>query len=87
MEPSKLTAKELVSPSSFLASLQRCFELEMLTDGNDIISRMLRTGESSLIMGRNKGKQAPTMPSEDSTIGQYRVGLNKSFRQRVSQCC
>ena len=37
------------------------------------------------MMGRNKGKQAPTIPSEDSTIGQYRVGVNRSFHQQVSK--
>ena len=87
MEPSRLIADELVSPSSnFPASLKGFCELVMLMDGKEIISRMLRTGESSLMMGRNKGKQAPTIPSEDSTIGQYTVGVNKSFNQTISQC-
>lgn len=86
MEPSELIADELVSPSSsFLASFKDFFELVMLMDGKEIISRMLRTGGSSLMIGRNKGKQAPTIPSEDSTIGQYRVGVKRSFCQRVSQ--
>ena len=38
------------------------------------------------MMGRNNGKQAPTIPREDSTIGQYKVGVNKSFHPRVSRC-
>ena len=58
----------------------------MLTDGKEISFRMLWTGVISLMMGRNKGKQAPTIPSEDSTIGQYRVGVNRSFGLRVSYC-
>ena len=37
------------------------------------------------MMGRNKGKQAPMIPGEDSIIGQYKVGVNRSFRQWVSQ--
>ena len=36
------------------------------------------------MIGRNKGRQAPTIPSEDSTIGQYRVGVKRSFREWVS---
>ena len=87
MKSSKLTADELVSSSSsLLASLEEFFELVMLMGGKEIISRMLRTGVSSLMMGRNKGKQAPTIPSEDSTIGQYKVGVKRSFHQQVSQC-
>lgn len=71
MEPSSLIGDELVSPSSSLSAfVEGFFELGMLIDGKEMISRMLRTGESSLMIGRNKGKQAPTMPSEDSTIGQ-----------------
>ena len=86
MEPSELDADELVSPfSSFLASVKGFFKLVMLMDGKEIISRMLRIGVNSLMMGRNKGKQAPTIPSEDSTIGQYRVGVNRSFQELVSQ--
>lgn len=85
MEPSKLTADELVSPSSkFPAFLKGFFELVLLVDGKGIISRMLRTGYDLLMRGRNKGKQAPTIPSEDSTIGQYRVGVKRSNHQLVS---
>ena len=29
--------------------------------------------------GRIVGRQAPTTPREDSTIGQYRVGVRMSF--------
>lgn len=87
MEPSELIADEMVSPpSNFLASVKGSFELVMPKDGKEIISRMLRTGKISVMMGRNNGKQAPTIPSEDSTIGQYRVGVNRSFDERVSQC-
>ena len=28
--------------------------------------------------GRSKGRQAPTIPSDDSTIGQYTVGVSRS---------
>ena len=81
IESAELTAEELLSPSpSFRASVKVFFELVMLMDGKEMISRMLRTGESSLMTGRNRGKQAPTMPSEDSTMGQYRVGVKRSFQ-------
>lgn len=33
----------------------------------------------SVKMGRSKGRQAPTMPSDDSTMGQYTVGVSRSF--------
>lgn len=33
----------------------------------------------SVKMGRRSGRQAPTMPNEDSTIGQYTVGVRRSF--------
>lgn len=83
MEPSELAAVELVPPSSrFLASFKAFLELEMPLDGKEIISLMLRTGKSPLMRGRNKGKQAPTIPSEDSTIGQYKVGVKRSFLDR-----
>lgn len=87
METSELTADELVPPSSrILASLRGFSESFLLMDGKEIISRMLRTGLISSMMGRNKGKQAPTIPSEDSTIGQYTVGVNMSFHHQVSRC-
>ena len=35
-------------------------------------------GEVSVKMGRSNGRQAPTMPRDDSTMGQYRVGVSKS---------
>lgn len=80
MTTSELTAEELLPPSSrILASLKGFSEIVLLMDGKEIISRMLRTGWISSMMGRNKGKQAPTIPSEDSTIGQYSVGVNRSF--------
>ena len=71
METSELTKVELVLPfSRFVVFLKDSFEPVMLKDGKDMIFRMLRTVGSSVTMGRNKGKQAPTIPSEDSTIGQ-----------------
>ena len=33
----------------------------------------------SVKMGRSKGRQAPTMPSDDSTMGQYTVGVSRSI--------
>lgn len=82
MKSSELTAEELMSPSSrVLASLMAFFELVTDVAGKEINSRMLRIGYNSVIMGRNKGKQAPTIPSEDSTIGQYTVGVNRSSHQ------
>lgn len=35
-------------------------------------------GEVSVKMGRSNGRQAPTMPRDDSTRGQYKVGVYKS---------
>ena len=81
MERSELTADELVLPSSMLLdSFMGSLELVKLMVGKEIISRMLRIWEIPLVIGRNRGRQAPTIPSEDSTIGQYRVGVNRSFR-------
>lgn len=81
MERSELTADELVLPSSTLLNFFiEYLELVKLMVGKEITSRMLRDGEIPLMIGRNKGRQAPTIPSEDSTIGQYRVGVNRSFR-------
>ena len=38
----------------------------------------------SVKMGRSKGRQAPTIPSDDSTMGQYTVGVSRSwFGQRA----
>ena len=86
MERSELTADEVILPSSrLLNSLMEVLEPLKLIVGKEIISRMLRTGDIQLMIGRNKGRQAPTIPSEDSTIGQYTVGVNKSFDQQVSQ--
>ncbi len=51
-------------------------------DGSD---KMVRRLENMLLagvsvnMGRSKGRQAPTMPSDDSTMGQYTVGVRRSF--------
>ena len=73
-------------PSSKLVnSFMGVLELVKLMVGKEITSRMLRVGDIPLMIGRNKGRQAPTIPSEDSTIGQYTVGVNKSFGQQVSQ--
>ena len=50
-------------------------------DERDIMARILErialAGES-VKMGRSKGREAPTMPSEDSTMGQYTVGVSRS---------
>lgn len=32
----------------------------------------------SVKIGRSKGRQAPTIPSDDSTMGQYTVGVRAS---------
>ena len=50
-------------------------------DEGDIMVRRLKNillGEMSVKMGRSKGRQAPTMPRDDSTMGQYKVGVSKS---------
>ena len=35
----------------------------------------------SVKRGRSKGRQAPTIPRDDSTMGQYTVGVRKSVPQ------
>ena len=35
-------------------------------------------GEISVKRGRSNGRHAPTMPRDDSTMGQYRVGVSRS---------
>ena len=34
--------------------------------------------EVSIKRGRSNGRHAPTMPRDDSTMGQYRVGVSRS---------
>ena len=81
MGRSELTADEVVLPSSrLLDSFTGFLEPVKLMVGKEINSRMLPILEIPLVIGRNRGRQAPTIPSEDSTIGQYRVGVNRSFR-------
>lgn len=51
-------------------------------DERDIMARRLENvflAGVSVKMGRSKGRQAPTIPSDDSTMGQYTVGVSKSF--------
>ena len=51
------------------------------TDERDIIARMLERmalAGRSVKMGRSRGREAPTMPSDDSTMGQYTVGVRRS---------
>ena len=42
------------------------------------LENMLLAGVS-VKMGRSNGRQAPTMPSDDSTMGQYTVGVSRSL--------
>lgn len=51
-------------------------------DERDIMARRLENvflAGVSVKMGRSKGRQAPIIPSDDSTMGQYTVGVSKSF--------
>lgn len=34
--------------------------------------------DDSANIGHSSGRQAPTTPSDDSTMGQYTVGVNRS---------
>lgn len=51
---------------------------------NDESDNMVRRLENILLagvsvkMGRSNGRQAPTTPSDDSTMGQYTVGVRRS---------
>ena len=70
-------------PASNLAqSKDSVLALLLRSDERDIMARRLENmflAGVSVKMGRSKGRQAPTMPSDDSTMGQYTVGVSRSF--------
>ena len=70
-------------PASTLASSSdSVLALLLGLDGRDNIVRRLEKiflARVSVKMGRSKGRQAPTIPSEDSTMGQYTVGVSRSI--------
>ena len=70
-------------PASSLAqSKDSVLALLLRSDERDIMARRLENmflAGVSVKMGRSKGRQAPTMPSDDSTMGQYTVGVSRSF--------
>ena len=75
-----------IPPASIFASSRdsdvRALPLRLAAGRDD--SSMVRRPERILLarvsvkMGRSKGRQAPTMPSDDSTMGQYTVGVRRS---------
>ena len=71
-------------PASIFASSRDSNVLALLLglDGRDnsIVRRLEKTflARVSVKMGRSKGRQAPTMPRDDSTMGQYTVGVSRS---------
>lgn len=72
-----------LASSDFAMACEAFLELELLVEGNDIemIMRKLDNGDSAPIVpmiGLSRGRHAPTIPSEDSTSGQYIVGVNRS---------
>ena len=79
----ELTRLDLLIPSSNLrGSFSASCELTLLVDrAADNIDRRLWREGTPLTMGLSKGRQAPTIPSEDSTIGQYIVGVKRSWLQ------
>lgn len=79
----ELARLDLLIPSSSLrGSFSASCELTLLVDrAADSIDRRLWREGTPLTMGFSKGRQAPTIPSEDSTIGQYIVGVNRSWVQ------
>ena len=85
VEAFELAKLDLLLPSSIALSFFRAFrELVPLVEDNDSIERILWRGEYSLTIGFSSGRQAPTMPSEDSTMGQYIVGVNRSARESAT---
>ena len=76
VEASELARVDLLFPSSkFLWPLKAFCELPLLIIAEENIERRLERLIDSLIIGFSSGKQAPTIPSDDSTIGQYIVGV------------
>ena len=71
-------------PASIFASSRDSNVLALLLrlDGRDnsIVRRpeKMFLARVSVKMGRSKGRQAPTMPRDDSTMGQYTVGVRRS---------
>ena len=69
-------------PASILAySTDAMSGLLVRRDERDIRARTLESmllADVSVKRGRSKGRQAPTMPSDDSTMGQYTVGVSRS---------
>ena len=59
------------SPSCFSASSFRLSEAILTL----FRLRMKPFDEAPTKRGRSNGRQAPTMPMEDSTIGQYTIGV------------
>lgn len=70
-------------PASILAhSRDSVLALLLRTDGRNFMTRRLERiffAEVSVKMGRSKGRHAPTMPNDDSTMGQYTVGVRRSI--------
>ena len=59
--------------SDFAYSIDSVIALSLRSDERDIMARRLENSsfaDTSVKMGRSKGRQAPTMPSDDSTMGQ-----------------
>lgn len=73
-------------PASILAySRDSVLALLFGLDGRDSkVRRLEKTffARVSVKTGRSKGRQAPTIPSDDSTIGQYTVGVRRSVLGR-----
>ena len=74
--------KAVVEPGAPGESPPSCFRVSSLRLIEAILTllrlRMKPFEEVPTKRGRSNGRQAPTIPSEDSTIGQYTKGVFKS---------
>lgn len=71
--------KAVVEPGAPGESSPSCFRVSSLRLNEAILTllrlRMKPFEEAPTKRGRSNGRQAPTMPREDSTIGQYTRGV------------
>ena len=77
--------KAVVEPGAPGESSPSCFKASSLRLREAILTllrlRMKPLEEAPTRRGRSRGRQAPTMPTEDSTMGQYTKGELISTRK------
>ena len=78
MDPEPNFVKAVVEPGAVGESSPSCFRLSSLRLMEAILTllrlRMKPVEEAPTKSGRRSGRQAPTMPKEDSTMAQYTRG-------------